>query len=268
MNEYEAKLSDETLYLLRLKAMAEEVVGKDYSCTTHEMLYSYLMDPEHEKQYINNQENGGPYFENLRKAIGKKEESKSADEDYKVSVTTLKRLYGKARSKQPVSMNTLNYIAEFISDSQYKWDELQERVDILTEELEMECLWQGSMRIPIRRPKGNGKVGRIYSSKLVKGDKVKVTFNSGRTLGLYYEGDYKYKVTATMSSILKGGYTMMIVEMHRGGRVASADVCDEKGEPIEEDGYESDVILTIEFQGSSEAEWQRVCTALRGDSSD
>ena len=244
--EYKAKLDDRMLYLLRLKAMKEGIVRENPKCTDHGSLYDYLM--------VNcDHENGTSYFEKLR------EEIKGDEEKYPVSITTLKRLYGRARSKEPVSTNTLNKIADFITDSRYKWNQLEERIDACQEELEEKCMYNGSMRVVTSRPSCDGIATVIYSSKLVRGDKVKLTFDRGR-LELFYEGDNKYMVTYTDSTKLEVGYTMVITIIYCYGRIDTGELRDRDGNLL--DGYRSDMIKRLYFEGNPEVAWQKTLNRI------
>lgn len=257
--EYKAKLDDKILYLLRLKAMQMEIVDKRYTCRTHKRLYHLLMNNQ---ETIDEIEMGTSYFEKLKKEIGLKDDSTFDDPKYKVSVTTLKRLYGKVHADKPVSTKTLNCIAKFISDMQYSWDELQERVDALTEELEKDCLWVGSGPIRMEdmaRPE-DGMINKVYSSSLVKGDKLYLMFDNEKTLVLYYKGNNTYKVTYTESKTLKVGYTMIITKMRCHGHIHTSEVFDKDGNLI--GGYESDTIKTIEFVGDPDVEWQETVNRI------
>lgn len=246
-NEYKAKLDDRTLYLLRLKAMQMGIVRQNSKCTDHGSLYDYLMvNCDHER--------GTSYFEKLR------EEIKGDNEKYPISVTVLKRLYGRARSKEPVSTNTLNTIADFITDSRYKWEQLQERIDACQEELEEKCMYRGSARVVIRRPSCNGIATLIYSSKLVRGDKVKLTFDNGHRLDLFYEGGNKYMVTYTDSTKLEVGYTMVITIIYCYGHIETGELRDKDGNLL--DGYRSDKIKRLFFEGNPDVEWQKTLNRI------
>lgn len=257
--ECRAKLNDEILYLLRLKAMQIGIVARNYTCHNHKKLYDYLMN---DQEAIESMEKGTPYFDCLMKEIGQTDDSKQDNPKYKISVLTLKRLYGRVKSTSPASNTTLEYIADFITDSRYTWNELQERVDILTGELEYDCLWQGSSPIRMEdmaRPK-DGTINKVYSSSLVKGDKLYLMFDSEKTLVLYYKGNNTYKVTYTESKILKVGYTMIITKMRCHGHIHTSEVFDKDGNLI--GGYESDTIKTIEFVGDPDAEWENAKAQL------
>ena len=89
-NEYKAKLDDEILYLLRLKAMQMEIVNRNQTCYNHETLYNYLMNNQ---RSIDAMEKDTPYFEKLMQEIGMMDDSPRGNPKYKVSVLTLKRLY-------------------------------------------------------------------------------------------------------------------------------------------------------------------------------
>lgn len=245
--EYKAKLDDRILYLLRLKAMKMGIVRQNPNCTDHGSLYDYLMvDCDHE--------NGTSYFEKLRKKLT------DDDEKYLVSVTTLKRLYGRARSEKPVSIKTLNIIAEFITDSRYKWDELQERIDACQEELEEKCMYSGSRGVSAGRPRCNGVATVIYSSRLIRGDKVKVSFNNGHKLELFYEGENKFLVISTDSNVLKIGYMMVITNFYCYGRIDTGDVRDKDGNL--KNAYKSDMIKKLYFEGNPDVEWQKTLNRL------
>lgn len=245
--EYKAKFDDKILYLLRLKAMQEGLVRQNPHCTDHGSLYDYLMGScDHEK--------GTSYFEKLR------EEIKGDNEKYPISVTVLKRLYGRAQSAEPVSTKTLNIIADFITDSRYQWNDLQERIDACQEELEKKCMYHGSRMVSIRRPSCNGIATVIYSSKLIRGDKVKLTFDNGHKLDLFYEGDNKYMVTFADSASLKVGYTMVITNIYLFGRIDTGDVRDKDGNLLH--GYKSAMIKRIYFEGNPDVEWQRTLNRI------
>lgn len=253
--EYKAKLRDEILYLLRLKAMLKEVSNRYYSCSTHKKLYYYLME---DQKSIDDMEKDTPYFEKLMKEIGLTDDSTRDNQKYKVSVLTLKRLYGRIKSTSSASKKTLDYIAGFISDLQYKWDDLQERVEALTEELELVCLWEGSgslRRDEHIRPTRNGTINKIYSLSLAEGDKLTLTFDNGHKLKLIYKGHNEYKVAATDSHVLRPGYTLVITRMRCHAQIIEREVYDKDGNLTE--GYMSDRIKSIEFEASFEAELQR-----------
>lgn len=255
INEYKAKLDDEILYLLRLKAMQMEIVNKNQTCYNHEKLYDYLMNNQ---SSIDAMEKDTPYFEKLMKEIGQTDDSTRDNPKYKVSVLTLKRLYGRIKSTSSASKKTLNYIAGFVSDSHYKWDELQERIEALVEELENDCIIVSSA--PIRkdetvRPTHNGPIKKIYSVNLFQGDKLIITFDNGHRLELIYKGNNKYKVASTDSSVLKIGYTIVITRMRRLGHINEREVYDKDGNLT--DGYASDIIKTIKFEGNPEVELRK-----------
>ena len=257
--EYKAKLKDEILYLLRLKAMHEEVVERIPECYNHKMLYNYLMNNQ---SSIDAMEKDTPYFEKLMKEIGQTDDSTRDNPKYKVSVLTLKRLYGRIKSTSSASKKTLNHIAGFISDLQYKWDDLQERVEALTEDLENGCIIVSSA--PIRkdetvRPTRNGLIRKIYSINLVQGDKLLITFDNGHRLELIYKGNNKYKVASTDSRTLKPGYTLVITRMRCLGNIHEREVYDKDGNLT--DGYASDKIKTIEFVGNPDAELRKFVQA-------
>lgn len=245
--EYKAKLDDKILYLLRLKAMKLGVVRQNPRCTDHGSLYDYLMGSC-------DLERGTSYFEKLR------EEIKGDDEKYPISVTVLKRLYGRAQSKEPVSPKTLDIIADFITDTRYKWEQLQERIEACQEKLEEKCMYNGSARVLIRRPSCDGIATVIYSSKLFRGDKVKLTFDNGHRLEMFYEGDNKYKVTFADSASLEIGYTMVITNLYCYGRIITGDVRDQDGNLLH--GYKSDMIKRLYFEGNPEIEWQKTLNRI------
>lgn len=253
--EYKAKLKDEILYLLRLKAMLKEVSNRYYSCSTHRSLYHHLMIDQRSIDAI---EKETPYFDKLMKEIGLTDDSARDNPKYKVSVVTLKRLYGRIQSTSSASKRTLDFIAYFISDSKYDWDQLQERVEALTEELESVCLWEGSgslRRDEHIRPTRNGTINKIYSLSLAEGDKLTLTFDNGHKLKLIYKGHNEYKVAATDSHVLRPGYTLVITRMRCHAQIIEREVYDKDGNLTE--GYMSDRIKSIEFEASFEAELQR-----------
>lgn len=255
-NEYKAKLDDEILYLLRLKAMQMEIVNRNQACYDHETLYNYLMNNQ---RAIDAMEKGTPYFEKLMQEIGMMDDSPRDNPKYKVSILTLKRLYGRIKSTSYASKeHTLDHIAGFISDLQYKWDDLQEIIEALTEELENDCICECSA--PIRgdetvRPTRNGPIRKIYSVNLFQGDKLQIRFDNGHSLVLIYMGDNKYKVASTDSRTLKPGYTLVITRMRCLGHIHEREVYDKDGNLT--DGYASDTIRTIEFEGNPEVELLR-----------
>lgn len=353
--EYKAKLDDKILYLLRLKAMQEEVVDC-YRTNNPERLYYHFMQDERYLGVKGDREKRGleteSYFQSLSKAIGYEDDSKNRkkrsgvklanawklvrskwkqfdgdrmtlsrcvksyngnlltlneakerianlfrfanyeefklaintnnftfpdsdsilsvdeqdfvartlnykdwydmqgklDKDPKVSVTSLKRAYGKAASNKPLSTTTLDCIANFICDK--SWDDLMKAPYMVKEDLENDCLSHGSMTIKITRPRKNGAVQRIYSSRLKRGDKVKIIFTDDRELHLEFEGDYTYKVTYEESKILQVGYSLTIKDMHRQKIIVADEVFDENGDLIVEyDGYQTERVAKLIFEG-------------------
>lgn len=257
--EYKAKLDDKILYLLRLKAMQMEIVDRRYTCRTHEKLYDLLMVNQ---ETVDEMEKGTPYFERLMKEIGLRDDSTLDNPKYKVSVLTLKRLYGRISSNSRASKNTLNYIARFISDLQYDWNELQERIKASTKKLERDCLWRGSGAIYkhiMIRPR-DGSIDKIYSSRLYKGDKLYIMFDNESTLVLYYVGNNKYRVTYTESRILRVGYSLVFTSLRCLENMHVSEVYDENGNLT--DGYQSDRIKAMEFLGNPDVEWQKTLNSL------
>lgn len=339
---YAAKLDDEILYLLRLRAMQEEACN-DYCTTNESKLYCHFME---DKDYLRSEDES--YFKRLSEAIGYKDNNKGKkrvdekrqyawdlirrkidnfdsrfaqvqvvkdindnlltrheakdelshvfgfecfedfrinfiqkkknitdpdkllsieEQDFvaralgfldwsylqgnegrapKVGITSLKRAYGRAAHKKPLSTRTLDIIADFICKK--SWHEMLENLEEEKWNLENECLIMYSAPIfRVKRPKENVVVDKISSSSLKFGDKVKLTFRNGKVLVVMFEGDYTYKVLSTKSSILKLGYSFVVLKMERNGIIDTDEIYDENGNRCNH-GYKSDTIKEIFFE--------------------
>lgn len=327
INEYKAKLDDEILYLLRLKAMHEGIVEQGKDLNTHDSLYNYLMNDD---DYL--QKENGEYFKSLAFEIGVKDGDKEKkriavkmenawktivdqiikilgakyenvgtvrfgnlvlsrdeareemakvfgfesyedmdtavhDPEYKyvptvelltvenqdfiaavlgyqswadvhgesdvaskVSTTSLKRLYGRAKHDRKLGIDIRNDIAMFICGK--KWDEMIKEIDNITKNLENRCIF-GDASAMVALPNAIARPMDIYSTQLFPDDNVRIIFTNGNKMILEYQGEDYYKVLKSQSEHLKVGYQFVMTEMHIGKPFSTNRIQDADGYDLE-----------------------------------
>lgn len=167
------------------------------------------------------------------------------DSVLKVTVTMLKRAFGRARYYNKIKRKKLDYIACFIADM--TWDELLANKEKVMCDLERRYISRGSGQVYIGRPRKKNPY-HIYSSRLLLGDKVTLSFLCGKTMTLELVDKCTFKVLDTQSDYIKVGYLLTAYEIMMDTSLRSNEVYDEEGNMLDE-GYSSDTISDIHFEG-------------------